>query len=71
MYVGALLAAVFSISVFHDYIEDGTELIITSKPITRIKMTFAKFSVVVTLVTIFCLISTIFGPIIYFCFDVS
>jgi ABC-2 type transport system permease protein len=42
MYVGALLSAILSISIFRDYRDNGTELIVVSKPINRQKIVFSK-----------------------------
>lgn len=41
--VAALFTAVLAINVFKDTNEEGTELIIISKPISRIKIVFTKF----------------------------
>ncbi|GHU47732.1 hypothetical protein FACS1894218_2780 [Bacilli bacterium] len=48
MFIGALLSAVLGIAIFRDYSDDGTELIIVSKPINRTKIIVTKFVMFVT-----------------------
>ncbi|GHU33447.1 hypothetical protein FACS1894166_08920 [Bacilli bacterium] len=43
MFVGALFSAVLAIAIFKEYADDGTELIIVSKPINRTKIIVTKF----------------------------
>jgi ABC-2 type transport system permease protein len=60
MYAGALLSAVLSISIFRDYHDNGTELIVVSKPITKRKIIFTKLLIFILTSIIFALISSLF-----------
>lgn len=66
--VAALFTAVLAINVFKDTNEEGTELIIISKPISRIKIVFTKFllfgffCLMINLSTVLLSVFTIFLP---------
>jgi ABC-2 type transport system permease protein len=60
MYAGALLSAVLSISIFRDYHDNGTELIVVSKPITKRKIIVTKLLIFILASAIFALISSLF-----------
>jgi ABC-type transport system involved in multi-copper enzyme maturation permease subunit len=63
LYCGALLSVTFSISIFSDYIENGTELIIASKPLTRFQIILGKFLALLSIILIFTLIDLLLVPI--------
>lgn len=48
-YIGSIFSALISIYIFKEYNDNGTELIISSKPLTRIKVVCMKFSACLTL----------------------
>jgi len=56
----ALFTAVLGIHIFKDGLEEGTELIIISKPLSRFKVTFTKFMIFAT----FCLMVNVSSLII-------
>jgi ABC-2 type transport system permease protein len=59
MYAGALLSAILSIAIFRDYRDNGTELIMVSKPINRQKIIFAKLLIFIITSIGFALVSCI------------
>jgi ABC-2 type transport system permease protein len=69
IYIGALLSATFAISIFSEYIENGTELIIMSKPLTRLQITLCKFLVLVTTVIFYTLFNSSVVLLVYYFTD--
>jgi ABC-type transport system involved in multi-copper enzyme maturation permease subunit len=61
MYVGALFSAVSSIFIFKQYRDDGTELIISSKPLTRKVMIITKFVLYISFCLTFSLVASMIG----------
>jgi ABC-type transport system involved in multi-copper enzyme maturation permease subunit len=55
MYVGALFSAILAIAIFKDYRDNGAELIVVSKPISRYKIILTKFLVYMFVSLIFVL----------------
>jgi ABC-2 type transport system permease protein len=65
LYVAVIFAAITSIAIFKDYRDDGTELILVSKPINRTKSTVAKFLLFFVFVFGFSLISLVNAPLTF------
>jgi ABC-2 type transport system permease protein len=61
MLIGALFSAVLSIAIFKEYSDDGTELIIVSKPINRTKIIITKFIMFIVFSIAFALLSIFIG----------
>jgi len=63
LYAGALYTGLEAIAIFRDYQDNGTELLILAKPMTRIKIVLSKFFVYL----IFCIfISLCSGILVIF-----
>lgn len=61
MYVGALFSSISSIFIFKQYRDDGTELIISSKPLTRKAMIITKFVLYISFCLAFNLVASMIG----------
>ncbi|MDR2822965.1 MAG: hypothetical protein LBV37_00300, partial [Mycoplasmataceae bacterium] len=68
MYIGALYAAVQSIAVFKEHRDNGSELIVVSKPINRIKIVSTKFAAYISFCLFFGVVSSLF-MLFVFCFS--
>jgi ABC-type transport system involved in multi-copper enzyme maturation permease subunit len=68
MYVGAIFSAIVSIAIFREYRDDGTELIISSKQITRTRIIIIKFAVLITFMIGYCVLLTTL-PLMTFSFS--
>jgi ABC-2 type transport system permease protein len=66
-----IFGAIMSIAIFKEYRDDGTELILVTKPINRTKATVAKFILFFSFAFIFSLISLINAPITLIFKDVT
>jgi ABC-2 type transport system permease protein len=69
--VASIFGAIISIAIFKEYRDDGTELILVTKPINRIKATIAKFTLFFFFTFGFALISLINAPITFIFKDVT
>ncbi|MDR0674793.1 MAG: ABC transporter permease [Mycoplasmataceae bacterium] len=70
-YVMVIFGAIISIAIFKDYRDDGTELILVTKPINRTKTTIAKFMLFFSFSFAFALITLINAPITFIFKDVT
>lgn len=61
MYISALFSAIASIFIFKQYRDDGTELIIASKPLTRTTMIITKFVLYISFCLAFGLMASMLG----------
>lgn len=66
---GAITAAVYSTQLFRVGIDDGTELLITAKPIKRNEMLAGKCIVLFTLILILSIIGMCLGFLTYFTYE--
>ncbi len=66
---GAIVAAIYAVQLFRAGIDDGTELLITAKPIKRNEMLVGKCIVLATLILLLSLLSMCFGFLTYFTVD--
>jgi ABC-2 type transport system permease protein len=71
LYVAAIFGAIVSIAIFKDYRDDGTELILVTKPISRVKATVAKFVLFFAFTFGFTLITLINAPLTFVFKDVT
>jgi ABC-2 type transport system permease protein len=71
MYVMTIFGAIVSIAIFKEYRDDGTELILVTKPINRTKATVAKFVLFFVFAFSFSLLSLINAPFTFIFKDVT
>jgi ABC-2 type transport system permease protein len=65
MYIGALFIAIVAIEIYKTDIDDGTELLLCSKPMTRIKQCFCKLMVFLTIVFTFSIFTILCSSLAY------
>lgn len=68
-YISAIFSSLLILAIYKNFRDDGTELLIVSKPISREKMLLVKAAVYLTWSLMFSLATTFIGLFIY-CFDV-
>jgi ABC-type transport system involved in multi-copper enzyme maturation permease subunit len=60
MYIGAIFASLLAIAIFKDFRDNGTELIIVTKQLTRIRVVSIKFIVYILCCIIFGVFTALF-----------
>ncbi|WP_420330627.1 ABC transporter permease [Mycoplasma todarodis] len=62
--ISAIFVAVKALNIFKDSEDDGTELLIVSKPITRFKLVLGKFASLYTMMFFFSIFTFVFAALI-------
>ncbi|TCG11451.1 ABC transporter permease [Mycoplasma todarodis] len=62
--ISALFVAIKALNIFKDSEEDGTELLIVSKPITRLRIVLGKFASLYTLIFLFSIFAFVIVALI-------